>query len=194
MCAAWGADRKDAALHIGPSSFLVAVRGQEAVREVGGRPALSAGVAALGRLLWAFKKPARLCRKNGSRVCGRWLGGEVETDPPAFATRRRRRGRWVGGDVQPGASAGRRGRRRRAGAAGLEARGGDLVFLGAYLELEGAQAALEDRVGAVVERGERRHVAAPADPDAVRGPQVRRQVLWQLSVRCNVVSRQRRIV
>ncbi len=57
-----------------------------------------------------------------------------------------------------------------------------MVFLGAYLELEGAQAALEDRVGAVVERGERRHVPAAADPDAVRGPQVRRQVLWQLSV------------
>ena len=76
--------------------------------------------------------------------------------------------------------------------AGFEARGGDLVLLGADLELEGAQAALEDCVGAVVERREWRHVAAPADPDAVRGPQVRRQVLWQLSVRCNVVSRQRR--
>ena len=61
-----------------------------------------------------------------------------------------------------------------------------MVFLGADLELEGAQAALEDRVGAVVERSEWRHVAAPADPDAVRCPQVRRQVLWQLSVRCNV--------
>jgi hypothetical protein len=71
MCVAWGADRKDAVLHIGPSSFLVAARGQEAVCEVGGRPAFSAGVAALGRLLWGFKKPARLRRKNGS--C--WLGG-----------------------------------------------------------------------------------------------------------------------
>jgi len=89
-----------AALHIGPSSFLVAVREREAVvGEGGGRPALSAGVAALGRLLWAFKKPARLCRKNGSRVCGRGLGGEVEADPPAFAVRRRRQ---VGGGVQPG--------------------------------------------------------------------------------------------
>ena len=164
----------------------------DVVREGGGRPALSAGVAALGRLLWAYKKPARLCRKNGSRVCGRWLGGEVEADPPALAARRRRR--RVGGGVQPGASAGRRGRRRRAGAAGLEARGGDLVLLGSYLELEGAQAALEDRVGAVVERRTRRHVAAAAESDAVRCPQVRRQVLWQLSVRCNVVSRQRRIV
>ncbi len=82
-----------AALHIGPFSFLVAVREKEAVvLEGGGRPALSAGVAALGRLLWAFKKPARLCRKNGSRVCGRWLGGEVEADPPAFAVRRRQFG------------------------------------------------------------------------------------------------------
>ncbi len=80
----WGA------LHIGPSSFLVAVREKEAVVLEGmGGPALSAGVAALGRLLWAFKKPARLCRKNGSRVCGRGLGGDVETDPPAFAVRRR---------------------------------------------------------------------------------------------------------
>jgi hypothetical protein len=88
-----------AALHIGPSSFLVAVKEKEAVvLECGGRPALSAGVTALGRLLWAFKKPARLCRKNGSRVCGRGLGGEVEADPPAFAVRQR----WVGGGVQPG--------------------------------------------------------------------------------------------
>jgi len=30
------------------------------------------GVAALGPLLWAFKKPVRLDRKNGSRVCSRW--------------------------------------------------------------------------------------------------------------------------
>jgi hypothetical protein len=45
-----------AALHIGPSSFLVAVREREAVvLEGGGRPALSAGVAALGLLLWAYK-------------------------------------------------------------------------------------------------------------------------------------------
>jgi hypothetical protein len=131
-----------AALHIGPSSFLVAVREEEAVvLEGGGRPALSAGVAALARLLWAFQKPARLCRKNGSRVCGRGLGGEVEADLPAFAVRRRR----VGGGVQLGASAGRRGRRRRAGAAGLEAGGRDLVLLGSFLELESAQAALDDR-------------------------------------------------
>jgi hypothetical protein len=173
------------------------VREREAVdvvREGGGRPALSAGVAALGRLLWACKKPARLCRKNGSRVCGRGLGGEVEADPRAFATRRGRRGRRVGGGVQPGASAGRRGCRRRAGAAGLEAGGRDVVFLASYLELEGAQAALDDRLEAIVERREWRHVAAAADPDVVRGLQVRRQVLWQLSVRCNVVSRQRRIV
>jgi hypothetical protein len=176
-----------------PSSFLVAVREKEAVvLEGGGRPALSAGVAALGRLLWAFKKPARLCRKNGSRVCGRGLGGEVEADPPAFAVRRRRR--RVGGGVQPGASAGRRGCRRLAGAAGLEAGGRDLVLLGSYLELEGAQAALDDHVRAVLERRERRHVAAAADPDAIRGPQVWRQVLWQLSVYCKVVARQRRIV
>jgi hypothetical protein len=155
------------------------------------RPALSAGVAALGRLLWAFKKPARLGRKNGSKVCGRCLGGEVETDPSALVGRRRRR---VGGGVQLRASAGRWGRCRRAGAAGLEVGGRDLVLLAAYLELEGAQATLDDRVGAVVERRERRHMAAAADPDAVRDPQVWRQVLWQLPVRCNVVSRQRRIV
>jgi hypothetical protein len=60
------------ALHIGPSSFLVEMREDEAViLEAWGWPASSAGVAALGRLLWAFKKPARLGRKNSSRVCGR---------------------------------------------------------------------------------------------------------------------------
>jgi hypothetical protein len=149
---------------------LVAIREKEGVvLETWGRAASSAGVAALGRLLWAFKKPARLGRKNGSRVCSHWLRGEVETDPSALAGRRRR---WVGGGVQPGASAGLRGRCRRAGAAGLEAGGRDLVLLAAHLELKGAQAALDDRVGAVVERRERRHVAAAADPDSVRGPQV----------------------
>ncbi len=96
--------------------------------------------------------------------------------------------------MQPGASTGRRGRCRRAGAAGLEAGGRNLVLLAAHLELEGAQAALDDRIGSVVERRERWHVAAAANPDAVRGPQVRRQVLWQLPLRCNVVSRKRRIV
>ncbi len=107
------------------------MREKEAVvLETCGQPALSAGVAALCRLLWAFKKPVRLDMKNGSRVCGRWLGGEVETDPTALAGRWRRR---VGGGVQPGASAGRRGRCRRAGAAaGLEAGGRDLVFLAAH--------------------------------------------------------------
>ena len=74
---------------------------------------MSVGVAALGRLLWAFKKPARLCRKNGSRVCGRWLGGEVETDPPAFAARRRRR--RVGGGGGGSAAVCSRGRPRVGG-------------------------------------------------------------------------------
>jgi hypothetical protein len=111
---------------------------------------------ALGRLLWAFKKPARLGRKNSSRVCGHWLGGEVETDPSALAGRWRRR---VGSGVQLGASAGLRGRCRRAGAAGLEAGVRELVLLAAHLELKGAQAALDDRVGAVVERRERWHMA-----------------------------------
>jgi hypothetical protein len=89
---------------------------------------------------------------------------------------------------------GRRGRCRHAGAAGLEAGGRNLVLFATHLEPEGAQTAQDDRVGAVVEQRERRHVAAAADPDAVRGPQVRRQILWQLPVRCNVVSRQGRIV
>ena len=49
-------------------------------------------------------------------------------------------------------------------------------------------------VGAVVKRRERQRSTAAADPDSVRGPQVRRQILWQLPVCCNVVSRQGRIV
>jgi hypothetical protein len=96
--------------------------------------------------------------------------------------------------VQPGASAERRGRCRRAGAAGLEAGGRNLVLLAAHLEPEGAQTALDDQVGAVVELCERRDVAAAADPDSVRHPQVRRQILWQRPVRCNVLSRQGIIV
>jgi hypothetical protein len=82
---------------------------------------------------------------------------------------------------QWGAAGGVRGSsglRRCAGAAGLEAGGRNLVLLAAYLEFEGAQAALDDCVGAIVERREQRHVAAAADPDAVRGPQVRWHVLW----------------
>jgi hypothetical protein len=128
----WGGRPPAGALHIGPSSFF----------ERWGGPALSAGVAALGCLLWAFKKPARLGRKDGSRVCGRWwLWGEVEADPSALAVQWQRR---VGGEVQPGASAGRRGRCRPAGAAGLEAGGQNLVLLAAHLEPEGAQIALDD--------------------------------------------------
>ena len=76
-----------------------------------------------------------------------------------------RRQRRVGGGVQRGASAVWRGHCWRAGAAGLEARGRDLVLLAAHLELEGSQAALDDRVEAIVERCERRHVAAAADPE-----------------------------
>ena len=62
-------------------------------------------------------------------------------------TRQRSRLGGGGGSAAMCSRGRRRGRRRHAGAAGLEARGGDLVFLGAYLELEGAQAALEDCVG-----------------------------------------------
>ena len=54
-----------------------------------------------------------------------------------------------------------------------------------------AQAALQDGVGTVVEGGERRHVAAPPDPDAVGGPELRGQVLRVLLSCRGVVPRQR---
>jgi hypothetical protein len=88
-------------------------------------------------------------------------------------------------------------RRRRgdggAGGAGLEPGGGDVVLPVAHLEPEVAEAALEDGVGAVVEGREGRHVAAAADPDQVRGPQLLGQVLWQLLVRCSVVPGHRNV-
>jgi hypothetical protein len=81
--------------------------------------------------------------------------------------------------------------------AGLEAGGGDVVLSVAQLEPEVAEAALEDGVGAVLEGREGREgrcVAALADPDAVRGPQLPGQVLWHLLVRCSVVPGHRKIV
>ncbi len=62
-----------------------------------------------------------------------------------------------------------------AASAGLEAGGGDVVLPVAHLEPEVAEAALHDCVGTVVEG---RHVAAAADPDALRSPQLLGQVLW----------------
>ncbi len=59
--------------------------------------------------------------------------------------------------------------------AGLEAGGGDVVLPVAHLDPEVAEAALQDCVGTVVDG---RHVAAAADPDAFRGPQLLGQVLW----------------
>ncbi len=68
----------------------------------------------------------------------------------------------------------RRGRLRRckgggAAGAGLEAGGGDVVLLGAHLEPDVADAALQDGVGAVVEG---RQMAAAGDPDTFGGPQL----------------------
>jgi len=60
---------------------------KEAVLETWGSPPL------------AVKKTCQAGQDNDSRVCGRWLGGEVETNPSALVGRRRRR---VGGGVQRG--------------------------------------------------------------------------------------------
>jgi hypothetical protein len=78
--------------------------------------------------------------------------------------------------------------------AGLEAGGGDVVLPVAQLEPEEAEAALEDGVGAIVEGREGQCVVALAGPDAIRGPQLPGQVLWQLLVRCSVVPGHRKIV
>ncbi len=76
---------------------------------------------------------------------------------------------------------------------GLEPGGGDVVLPVAHLEPEVAEAALEDGVGAVVEGRKGRRVAAAADPYSVRSPQLLRQVLWQLLVRCSVVPGHRNV-
>ncbi len=76
-----------------------------------------------------------------------------------------------------------------AACAGLEAGGGDVVLPVAQLELEVAEAALEDGIGAVVEGREGRGMAASAKTDAVRGPQLQGQLL----VRCSVVPGHRKI-
>jgi hypothetical protein len=51
------------------------------------------------------------------------------------------------------------------GSAGLQAADGDDLLPGPNLQPEGAAAAAEDDVGAIVQRPERRHGAAAADPD-----------------------------
>jgi hypothetical protein len=51
------------------------------------------------------------------------------------------------------------------GSAGLQAADGDDLLLGPDLQREGAAAAGDDSVGAVVQLPQRRHGAAAADPD-----------------------------
>ncbi len=50
------------------------------------------------------------------------------------------------------------------------------------------KAALQYGVGAVVEGCDGRHMAATADPDALGGPKLLRQVVWQLRS-CAVLGR-----
>ncbi len=61
------------------------------------------------------------------------------------------------------------------------------------MEPEVAEAVLQDCVGAILEGREGRHVAAAADPDAFRGPQLLGQVLWHLLACGSVVPGHRTI-
>ncbi len=58
-----------------------------------------------------------------------------------------------------------RGCHRGVAGAGLEAGGGDVVLPVGHLQLEVAEAELQDGLGAIVEVGEGWYLAAAADPD-----------------------------
>ncbi len=60
------------------------------------------------------------------------------------------------------------------GGAGLQATDGDDLLSGPDLECEGAGAAADNGVGAVVQRMQRRHGAAAADPDQGGGEELGR--------------------
>ncbi len=65
------------------------------------------------------------------------------------------------------AAAARTAGRGVRGCTGLEAADGDNLVSGPDLQREGATAAVDGRVGAIVQRLEQRHGAAAADPDEV---------------------------
>jgi hypothetical protein len=62
------------------------------------------------------------------------------------------------------------------GSAGLQAADGGDFLPGLNLQHEGAAAAVDDGVGAVVQRPERQHGAAAADPDQSGGEELGRQL------------------
>ncbi len=63
------------------------------------------------------------------------------------------------------------------GSAGLQAADRDNFLPGPDLQREGAAAAADDGIGAVVQRPKRRHGAAAADPDQTGGEELG----WQLA-------------
>ncbi len=74
-------------------------------------------------------------------------------------------------------------RRGVHGGARLQAADGDDFLPGPNLQREGAAAAAEDGVGAVIQRSERRHGAAAADPDQGGGEELGWQLAGQAGAR-----------
>ena len=77
------------------------------------------------------------------------------------------------------------------GSAGLQAADGDDLLSGPDLECEGAGAAAENGVGAVIQRMQRRRGAAAADPDQGGGEELGRQLAGQAGVGAGIVPGQR---
>jgi hypothetical protein len=76
------------------------------------------------------------------------------------------------------------------GSAGLQAADCDDLLPGPDLQCEGAAAAADDGVGAVVQRPERWHSAAAADPNQSAGEELGRQLAGQ--VKTGVMPGQRK--
>ncbi len=103
--------------------------------------------------------------RAGTGVPGKTVPGSAASGGCAGTRFKQARlgGRFPPGPAVPG------GRRRGDGGtagAGLEAGGGVVILLVTHLKPEGAEAALQDRIGAILEGREWQHIAASADPDA----------------------------
>ncbi len=78
------------------------------------------------------------------------------------------------------------------GSAGLQAADSDDLLPGPDLQREGAAAAADDSIGAVVQRPEQWHSAAAADPDQLGGEELSQQLAGQGQAGTRIVPGQRK--